>query len=85
MGDSKDPSSSGPDPAAIPAGRTMPKEERLRPPAWPGGRAQPPDPEFRVIGIALDQPSKERTMAVITFAGGFIDKGQTKPTAARQY
>jgi uncharacterized protein YkwD len=42
-------------------------------------------PEFRVIGIALDPPAKERTMAVITFAGGFIDKVETKPSAARQY
>ena len=41
-------------------------------------------PEFRVIGLALDPPSKERTMAVITFAGGFIDKIDSKSTA-RQY
>ena len=41
-------------------------------------------PEFRVIGLAIDPPSKERTMAVITFAGGFIDKVDSK-AAARQY
>ena len=37
-------------PAGIPAGRTMPKETRLTPPTWPGGRALPPDGEFHVIG-----------------------------------
>ncbi len=41
-------------------------------------------PEFRVIGIALDPPAKERTMAVITFAGGFVDKVDNK-SAIRQY
>jgi len=41
--------------------------------------------EFRVIGIALDPQSKERRMAVITFAGGFVDKVDSKPTTARQY
>jgi 4-hydroxybenzoyl-CoA reductase alpha subunit len=34
----------------IPGGRAMPREERLRPPEWPGGRAAPPDGEFHVIG-----------------------------------
>ena len=35
---------------AIPAGRTMPREQRLTPPKWPGGRAAPPEAEFAVIG-----------------------------------
>jgi len=41
--------------------------------------------EFRVIGIALDPQSKEQRMAVITFAGGFVDKVDSKPTTTRQY
>ena len=35
---------------AIPRDREMPQEERLTPPAWPGGRAAPPNPAFTVIG-----------------------------------
>jgi len=34
----------------IPAGRIMPHEDRLTPPAWPGGRAAAPNRTFRVIG-----------------------------------
>jgi 4-hydroxybenzoyl-CoA reductase alpha subunit len=34
----------------IPEGRQMPREERLEPPRWPGGRAVSPNGEFRVIG-----------------------------------
>ena len=34
----------------VPAGRMMPREERLRPPEWPGGRTAPPNGSFRVIG-----------------------------------
>ena len=34
----------------IPADRTMPAEERLEPPRWPGGRAAPPNGTFTVIG-----------------------------------
>ena len=39
-----------PEAMAIPAGRTMPREQRLTPPAWPGGRAAPPEREFQVSG-----------------------------------
>jgi len=36
---------------SVPAGRLMPREERLTPPAWEGGRAAPPNGgEFHVIG-----------------------------------
>ena len=36
---------------AIPEGRQMPKEQRLTPPAWEGGRAAPPNGDaFHVIG-----------------------------------
>ncbi|MEK7329469.1 MAG: xanthine dehydrogenase family protein, partial [Candidatus Eisenbacteria bacterium] len=35
---------------AIPAGRTMPSEERLTPPRWGEGRTAPPHGEFSVIG-----------------------------------
>jgi len=35
---------------AIPGGRQMPKEDRLEPPRWPGGRSAPPHGDFRVIG-----------------------------------
>jgi 4-hydroxybenzoyl-CoA reductase alpha subunit len=35
---------------SIPAGRTMPREERLTPPAWPEGRAAAPHGSFSVIG-----------------------------------
>ncbi len=34
----------------IPAGRQMPSEERLRPPAWPDGRTEPPNGTFSTIG-----------------------------------
>ena len=34
----------------IPAGRLMPKQERLKPPEWPGGRTRSPSGAFRVIG-----------------------------------
>src|SRR2546427_12849395 len=34
----------------VPAGRMMPREERLKPPEWPGGRTVPPNGSFRVIG-----------------------------------
>ena len=37
-------------PMSIPSGRTMPKEDRLLPPAWPGGRSAPPNGAFSVIG-----------------------------------
>jgi 4-hydroxybenzoyl-CoA reductase alpha subunit len=36
---------------AVPQGRTMPREERLRPPQWEGGRAAPPNGSaFQTIG-----------------------------------
>ena len=36
---------------AIPQGRTMPREERLQPPAWEGGRTGAPNPDgFHTIG-----------------------------------
>ena len=36
---------------AIPEGRQMPKEERLTPPAWEGGRRVPPNGDaFHVVG-----------------------------------
>jgi 4-hydroxybenzoyl-CoA reductase alpha subunit len=35
---------------AVPAGRSMPREQRLTPPAWPEGRAAAPNGEFHVIG-----------------------------------
>ena len=34
----------------VPEGREMPHEDRLAPPDWPGGRAAPPNGEFKVIG-----------------------------------
>jgi len=34
----------------VPSGRSMPKEDRLKPPSWPGGRATPPGGEFSMIG-----------------------------------
>ncbi|MBI1798899.1 MAG: molybdopterin-dependent oxidoreductase [Candidatus Eisenbacteria bacterium] len=34
----------------VPGGRDMPREDRLKPPQWPGGRAQPPGASFHVIG-----------------------------------
>lgn len=38
-------------PMAIPTGRSMPREDRLRPPAWEGGRsAAPNEGGFRTIG-----------------------------------
>ncbi len=35
---------------AIPGGRAMPSDERLRPPEWPEGRSGAPHGEFHVIG-----------------------------------
>jgi len=35
--------------------------------------------DFHVIGLALSQPSKSPAMCVITFAGGFADKGSNGP------
>ncbi len=35
---------------AVPVGRQMPREERLSPPAWPGGRSAPPNGSFAVVG-----------------------------------
>uniref|UniRef100_A0A832ML23 Aldehyde oxidase n=1 Tax=Eiseniibacteriota bacterium TaxID=2212470 RepID=A0A832ML23_UNCEI len=35
---------------AVPPGRAMPREDRLRPPAWEGGRAAPPNGAFSVVG-----------------------------------
>lgn len=42
-------------------------------------------PGFRVIGIAMGQPTKSTTMCVITFAGEFADKAESKagPTAQK--
>ena len=37
--------------------------------------------DFQVIGLALSPPSKAPTMCVITFAGGFADKGTSSPSA----
>jgi 4-hydroxybenzoyl-CoA reductase subunit alpha len=34
----------------VPGGRTMPREDRLEPPVWPGGRGTAPNGTFRVIG-----------------------------------
>ena len=34
----------------VPAGRQMPRSDRLKPPEWPGGRSAPPNGEFNVIG-----------------------------------
>ena len=48
--DAKASAATPPEAMAIPAGRTMPREQRLTPPAWPGGRAAPPEREFQVIG-----------------------------------
>ena len=36
--------------SAIPKGRMMPKDERLEPPRWEGGRSAPPNGAFHVIG-----------------------------------
>jgi 4-hydroxybenzoyl-CoA reductase subunit alpha len=41
---------SPPEGREIPAGRMMPAEERLTPPAWPEGRTAPPHGTFSVIG-----------------------------------
>ncbi len=35
---------------AVPADRSMPREDRLAPPEWPGGRAAAPNREFNVVG-----------------------------------
>jgi 4-hydroxybenzoyl-CoA reductase subunit alpha len=35
---------------AVPTGRSMPREERLRPPEWEGGRAAAPNREFSLVG-----------------------------------
>jgi len=35
---------------AIPGGRVMPREDRLKPPEWPGGRSGAPHGAFSVIG-----------------------------------
>ncbi len=35
--------------------------------------------DFHVIGIALSPPLKPGTICVITFAGGYVDKGTTNP------
>jgi uncharacterized protein YkwD len=41
-------------------------------------------PGFKVIGISLGQPVMDKTRCVITFAGDFIDKPDSKtPTATR--
>src|SRR5215813_11304173 len=34
----------------VPQGRMMPKQDRLKPPEWEGGRAAPPNGRFAVIG-----------------------------------
>jgi 4-hydroxybenzoyl-CoA reductase alpha subunit len=34
----------------VPEGRAMPREDRLTPPAWPGGRTGPPNGAFSMIG-----------------------------------
>src|SRR5205085_6047829 len=34
----------------VPAGRTMPSEQRLEPPRWAEGRTNAPNGEFRLIG-----------------------------------
>ncbi len=34
----------------VPEGRAMPRQDRLKPPEWEGGRAAPPNREFAVIG-----------------------------------
>lgn len=48
--DSGSPSGSPAASMAIPKNRTMPKEDRLTPPVWEGGRAAPPNGDFRMIG-----------------------------------
>jgi uncharacterized protein YkwD len=35
--------------------------------------------DFHVIGLALSPPAKSPSMCVITFAGGFADKGTSSP------
>jgi 4-hydroxybenzoyl-CoA reductase subunit alpha len=44
------PAAAAPPGMAIPAGRSMPRDDRLTPPEWPGGRAAPPDRAFHVVG-----------------------------------
>jgi len=42
-------------------------------------------PTFKVIGISLGQPVKEKTRCVITFAGDFVDKSDSKTPTATKY
>ena len=35
---------------AVPGGRTMPKEDRLKPPVWEEGRTEAPNGRFFTIG-----------------------------------
>lgn len=35
---------------AVPTGRVMPREDRLRPPEWEGGRTSPPNGAFTTVG-----------------------------------
>ncbi len=41
--------------------------------------------ELKVIGISAGGPFEQHTIAVITFAGGFLDKADPKKPAATQY
>jgi len=40
---------------------------------------------FKVIGISYGGPVNKKTIAVITFAGGFLDKGDSKKPTATAY
>lgn len=56
---------------AIPAGRTMPKAERLSPPEWPGGRSTPPNGDaFQVVGT---RARKVEGMAKVTGRAVYAD------------
>ena len=41
-------------------------------------------PGYRVIGVAVSPPRNSKLLCVVTFAGGFVDRGDNKkPTASR--
>lgn len=42
-------------------------------------------PGFRVIGVSVAQPSTSRRLCIVTFAGGFVDKSESKATTATKY
>lgn len=41
--------------------------------------------DFKVIGLSYGGPLKDQTICVITFAGGFLEKGDSKKPTAIAY